>query len=118
MRTIIQISIGVLLGVFVLLFCMANDDWVVIHLPLAPWSEKPSLPVFETRVFALMWACFFAGIVLCAFLGSLLRVRRLRRDAEKDRKMKSLEIELEKANRLIARTANTADNSSAGGGSP
>lgn len=118
MKTAFQISFGVLLGVFVLLFCMANDDWVVIHLPLAPWNTEPSFPIFETRVFALMLACFAAGIVLSLFLGYFLRVRRRRRDVEKDRKIRALEVELEKANRLIARTTTAPGREASEGGGP
>lgn len=118
MKTAFQISLGVLLGVFVLLFCMANDDWIVIHLPLAPWNTEPSFPVFETRVFALMLACFAGGLVLSLFLAYFLKVRRRRRELEKDRKISALEIELEKANRLIARTTTAPSRTAPEGGGP
>jgi hypothetical protein len=104
MRTAIQITFGVLLGGFILLFCMANDDWVVIHLPLAPWDAEPSFPIFEARVFALMLACLAVGLCLCFFLSFFLRVKRRNRDLEKEQKFAALEKELEKANRFIAAT--------------
>ena len=118
MRTLIQIAIGVLLGGFVLLFCMANDEWVVVHLPRLPWDSEPSVPVFEARVFALMLASVGAGVVCSLFVGYFLRRRRKRREAEKDRKIIALEQELQKSNRLIAATSGKpADDADSGGGS-
>ena len=116
MRTVLQISAGVLLGIFVLLFCMANDEWIVIHLPRAPWNAEPSFPAFETRVFALMLACFIAGILLSLFLAYFLGVRRRRQMLERDRKISALELELQKANRLMARTAQSSDDNTKNAG--
>ena len=117
MRTLIQIAIGVILGGFVLLFCMANDDWIVVHLPRLPWDSEPSVPIFEARVFVLMLASVGAGIVVSLFIGYFLRRRRRRREAEKDRKISALERELQKSNRLIAATSGkpAADADSDGG---
>ena len=105
MKTLIQIAIGVILGGFVLLFCMANDEWVVVHLPRLPWDSEPSVPVFEARVFSLMLASVGAGIVISLFIGYFLRLRRKGRELEKDRKIKALEQELQKAGRLMAATS-------------
>jgi hypothetical protein len=119
MKTILQIGFGVLLGGFVLLFCMANDDWVVIHLPLAPWNVKPSIPVFETRLFALMLACFGTGIFLSVFFVYFLKMMQRTGQLEKDRKIAALENELAKANRLLSATSkNMADDKNGSKGQP
>jgi ABC-type antimicrobial peptide transport system permease subunit len=105
MKTLFQIGFGVLLGGFILLFCMANDDWVIIRLPRAPWHAEPSFPFFETQIFVLILAGFGAGILSSLFPAYFFRRRRKSRELEKDRKIAALEIELAKANRLLAATA-------------
>jgi hypothetical protein len=119
MKTILQIGFGVILGGFVLLFCMANDDWVIIRMPLAPWNIKPSIPVFETRLFALMLACFGAGILLTVFFVYFLKILHRGGQLERDRKIAQLENELTKANRLLAATSkNLSDDKTQNGGKP
>jgi hypothetical protein len=119
MRAVLQIGFGVMLGGFVLLFCMANDDWVVIHMPLAPWNADPSVPVFETRLFALMLTCLGAGILVTAFFVYFLKMFQRTGQLEKEKKIAALENELAKANRLLAATSkNLGDDKTALGGQP
>jgi hypothetical protein len=102
LRTVFQITFGGMLGIFLLLFFMANDDWVVIRLPSAPWHNTPSWPVYEARLFGVMIIAFAVGVIFSGGIVYLLR-RRDKRAAEiKQIRINELEAELEKANRLMA----------------
>ena len=61
-RSLPLLVIGSLFGVFILLFGMANDDWVVIHFPSAPWSSEPAWPMFESRLWAVMLVGYIVGV--------------------------------------------------------
>lgn len=104
MKTTLQIIAGVLLGGFILLFFAANNDWIVIRMPSAPWHTEPSFPIFETRVFALMLACLVVGILCSFFVFRFYRKLTMKKEHEQALKIENLEKELEKANRLIAAT--------------
>lgn len=106
MRAIIQIVFGGMLGIFLLLFFMANDDWVVIRLPSLPWYNTPSFPVFEVRLFGIMLICFFSGAMFFGILTYLLGRRQKKMARLKQKRIDELESELEKANRLMAAANN------------
>ncbi len=101
-RTIVQIVSGGLLGIFFLLFFMANDDWVVIRLPSAPWHNTPSYPVYEVRQFGVMLIAFFLGFLFFGLLSYFFGRRQNRLAQVKQARINELESELEKANRLMA----------------
>ena len=101
-RAAIQIVFGGMLGIFLLLFFMANDDWVVIHLPSAPWQNTPSFPLYEVRLFGVMLISFFLGAAFFGFLTYLFGRRQKRLARIKQDRINELESELEKANRLMA----------------
>ena len=102
MRAILQTILGGAIGIFLLLFFMANDDWVVIRLPSLPWHRSPSWPFYEARLFGVMIASFLAGAITFAFLMTLVARRRLKTALAQQQQIEALEKELEKANRLMA----------------
>jgi hypothetical protein len=93
---------GVLMGGFVLLFLLANDTWVVINIPTAPWNPEPGWAAFEARVAAVMAVSFVLGVIAAALAYRLLGGegrRRSRRDRER---IDELEGELKNVSRLLA----------------
>ncbi len=95
---------GVPIGIFVLLFAVANDTWVAIHIPGVPWSAETSFAAFEARLWGIMLACLLAGALLAGFLLRLIGSERRRKDATVMRRIRELETELENVNRLLAAT--------------
>ena len=99
---LLAISIaGVLLGGFSILFVMANDAWVVVKIPSAPWSVEPS-DAFEARLAAIFAVCFATGALATLFTLGLLSTGRRRRAAYRIHRIKQLEIELERVDRLVS----------------
>jgi len=67
------VAAGAPIGLFALLFAIANDVWVTINIPSVPWSPEPSWAAFEALLWAVMLVCLLAGMLisgLVAILGS------------------------------------------------
>ena len=107
MRAVFQIILGAILGIFLLLFFMANDDWVVIRLPSLPWHASPSWPFMEARLFGVMLISFALGVLSFALIAMVIGRRRQRFAEAKEQRIDALEKELEKANRLMAAAKNS-----------
>ena len=98
---------GSLFGIFMILFAVANGDWIVVSLPNSPWHSEPSHPAFESRLWAIMLVSFLLGSAI-TLIGVYLAQRMLKhRTAGYKKRIDELERELEKTNRLLAATRKT-----------
>ena len=88
--------------VLAVLFFLANDEWVVILIPSAPWSTEPAAGAFEAHIAAMLAVPFAVGLGM----GLLLRGRRMRKLQRQldDSKAQigSLENEVENVSRLLS----------------
>jgi hypothetical protein len=96
--------VGAIIGGFVLLLGMANDDWVVISFPSAPWSNDPAWPMFEARLWSVMLVGLSLGGIGAWILALISRARLTRRNRDSEARVRALEEELEKTNRLLSAT--------------
>ena len=96
MRATFQIVLGGIIGIFLLLFFMANDDWVTIRMPSVPWHSSPSWPAYEARLFAVFLVSFVLGGGVFAFVAALMTRRRQQIHKVQQQRIEALEKELEK----------------------
>jgi hypothetical protein len=96
------VFVGVVLGIFVLFFLLANDAWVVINVPNAPWDPEPGWAAFEARLAAVMAASFVVGAVAAVLLYRLLGGEDRRRSRRDRARIEELEGELKNVSRLLA----------------
>ena len=96
--------IGSLFGAFVLLVGMANDDWVVVYFPSAPWSIAPPWPMFEARLWAIMMVALSVGMAGAWIVALILRSRWTKMATKSQDRIQALEREIEKTNRLLSAT--------------
>ncbi len=95
---------GAFLGIFTLLFAVANDAWTVIRLPNLPWSPEPSVAVLEARLWGIMLTCFAAGIFVTLVAALWIGIEHRRQAARDRRRIKDLEAEITNLDRLVAAT--------------
>ena len=95
---------GAFLGIFTLLFAVANDAWTVIRLPSAPWSPEPSVAMFEAKLWAIMLTCFAAGAFVAFVVALWIGIEHRRQVARDRRRIKDLEAEITNVDRLVAAT--------------
>jgi uncharacterized integral membrane protein len=107
LRTVLALVGGSFLGIFMILFAVANDDWIVVSLPNSPWHSQPSQPAFEARLWAVMLASFLLGSAVTGAGVYLVRRVLALRTAGQKKRIDELERELEKTNRLLAATRKT-----------
>ena len=101
-KALVAAIAGAVLGIFALFFIIANDSWVVVNIPSAPWSPDPSWAAFEATVSAIILVSFAAGLVAMSIAWFVvLREQRKKRAGERKR-TERLENELENLNRLVA----------------
>lgn len=98
---------GVLLGFFALLFFVANDTWVVIHIPSIPWTTKPFSWAFEAHLAAIISACFFSGIFLAFSLFPIFLSQIQLQKQDLELKTQELEKELKSIERLVESLRNS-----------
>jgi predicted lysophospholipase L1 biosynthesis ABC-type transport system permease subunit len=103
-RALPLLIMGSVLGAFVLLFGMANDDWVVIHFPSAPWSSEPAWAMFETRLWAVMLASLVLGVAGTWIIALVARSKWTKMATRSQDRIQALEREIEKTNRLLSAT--------------
>jgi len=92
----------VVLGIFALLFVMANDTWVVINIPTLPWKAEPSWPAFESQLWVVMLICFVVGMATWALISRLSAIEQRKKAASKQQRIQHLEKELKRANQLLS----------------
>ena len=106
LKAVVAAIAGAVLGIFALFFIIANNSWVAINIPSAPWNPEPSAAAFETTVFAIMLVSFAVGLVAMSIIWfAVLKEQRRKRSQDKKR-IESLENELENLNRLVASARN------------
>lgn len=93
---------GVLLAVFVLLFLLVNDAWVVIHVPHAPWEPEAGWAAFEARLAAVMVVSFLLGAVCAALAYRFLGGESRKKSSRDQDRIAELESELKNVSRLLA----------------
>lgn len=94
--------VGVLAGGFVLLFLLANDAWVVINIPNAPWDPEPGWAAFESRLAAVMTVSFVLGAVIAVIVYRLIGGEDRRRTRRDQARIEQLEGEIKNVSRLLA----------------
>lgn len=102
LRALVAAIAGAIVGIFTLFFIIANDSWVAINIPSAPWSPEPSAAAFETTVFAIMIVSFAVGLAAMSLVWFVIHKDQRRKRAQDKRRIESLENELENLNRLVA----------------
>lgn len=95
---------GAIIGLFLLLFALVNNVWVVVNIPSAPWSTTPPTPLFEARLFAIMGVSFAVGILLTVLIFLVTRKNNAQTNMEQELRIKELEQELSSIHRLLAIT--------------
>ena len=106
LKALVAAIAGAVLGIFALFFIIANDSWVAVNIPSAPWSPDPSAAAFEATVFAVMLVSFAAGLVAMSLVWFVVLREQKRKRAEERKHTESLENELENLNRLVASLQN------------
>jgi uncharacterized integral membrane protein len=103
-RPAIPLILGACLGIFMLMFAMANDTWVIINLPGLPWKKPPVLPIVEVRLWGVILASFLGGAGTVGIIASIALLKKSRAFKAASRRVKDLENDVEKVNRLLAAT--------------
>lgn len=98
---ILPVLIGAPVGIFCILFAMANDAWVTIHIPSAPWSAIPSYPAFEATMWGVMLISLLAGLSLSFFLAAAYHRKHAREALKQQEHLRELETELQRVSRLL-----------------
>ena len=102
LKALVAAIAGAVLGIFALFFIIANDSWVAVNIPSAPWSPDPSAAAFEATVFAVMLVSFAAGLVAMSLVWFVVLREQKRKRVEERKHIENLENELENLNRLVA----------------
>ena len=103
--TLIALALsGAIVGMFLLLFALVNNSWVVISLPSAPWSTNPPIALFEARLFAIMGVSFAVGILLTILLVQVTKKLTKQNHEHQAMRIEELEQELTSIHRLLAMT--------------
>ncbi len=102
LKALVAAIAGAVLGIFALFFIIANDSWVAINIPSAPWSPDPSAAAFEATAFAVMLVSFAVGLVAMSLVWFVVHKDQRRKRSEERKHVESLENELENLNRLVA----------------
>ena len=102
MKALVAAIAGAVLGIFALFFIIANDSWVVVNIPSAPWSPDPSWAAFEATVAAVILVSFAVGLAAMSLVWFVVHKDQRRKRAEEQKHIESLENELENLNRLVA----------------
>ena len=87
-----------------LMFALANDDWVVLHLPTMPWNAAPNVAVVEARLFAVMLASLVAGAALASLAWWRVNALLKHRFAVEGARAQRMESELAALGRLVSTT--------------
>jgi hypothetical protein len=87
---------------FILMFALANSDWIVVRLPTAPWSASPSNAAFEARSFAIMLTSFALGATVVSLLWRHAFTALKRRFQLERAHAESMESELAALGRLVS----------------
>ena len=95
-------AVGAVVVAFLLLFLLANDAWVVINVPNAPWDPEPGWAAFEARLAAVMAVSFALGSIAAVVLYRLLGGDDRRRSRRERERIEELEGELKNVSRLLA----------------
>lgn len=103
-RVVFPLVVGVLLGVFLLLFSMVNSEWIAIRIPSMPWRSEPSWVAFESQLWLIMLVCFSSGLAVLGILYMISAIKWRRRFSRQSSRIRELEQETQKADRLIAAT--------------
>ncbi|MCP4603602.1 MAG: hypothetical protein GY847_24305 [Proteobacteria bacterium] len=99
------VALGVLIiGVFALLFAMVNNTWVVINVPNAPWSPRPTLAAFEAKMWGILLVCLAIGASVSGLVVFFSGFEQRRIAAQYLSRVTELEAELENVKRLLAVT--------------
>ena len=85
-----------------LLFSLANDDWVVLHLPTMPGNAAPNVAVFEARLFAVMLASLAIGAAVASLAWWRVNARLKRSFAAEGARSVRMETELAALGRLVS----------------
>jgi vacuolar-type H+-ATPase subunit I/STV1 len=103
-RVVFPLVVGVLMGVFLLLFSMVNSEWIAIRIPSMPWHSEPSWVAFESQLWLIMLVCFSSGVAVLGILYMVSAIKWRRRFSRQLSRIRELEQETQKADRLIAAT--------------
>jgi len=102
MRIVLLAITGVILGVFAILFMIANNSWVIVRIPSAPWSLEPAATAFESRSSAIMLTSFLTGCLTISILWRRTRMEQKKREHANLLHIEQLQKQLQKADRLLA----------------
>jgi hypothetical protein len=94
--------VGVLGGLFFLLFLLVNDSWVVVSIPNPPWNPDPGWAAFEARLAAVMVVSFALGALAAVTLYRFLAGEDRRRSSRDRARISELESELKNVSKLLA----------------
>ncbi len=102
LKALVAAIAGAVVGIFALFFFIANDAWVAINIPSAPWNPEPSAAAFETTVSAIILVSFVVGLAAMSLVWFVVHEDQRRKRAQERKHTRSLENELENLNRLVA----------------
>ena len=102
LKALVAAIAGAVLGIFALFFIIANDSWVAINIPSAPWSPDPSAAAFEATVFAVILVSFAVGLAAMSLVWFVVLREQRKKRSEEQKHIENLENELENLNRLVA----------------
>ncbi len=89
LKALVAAIAGAVLGIFALFFIIANDSWVAINIPSAPWSPDPSAAAFEATVSAIMLVSFAVGLVVMSLVWFVVHKDQRRKRAEERKRTQS-----------------------------
>ncbi len=102
LKALVAAIAGAVLGIFALFFIIANDSWVAINIPSAPWNPEPSAAAFEATAFAVILVSFAVGLAAMSLVWLVVLKDQKRKRTEERKRTERLETELENLNRLVA----------------
>lgn len=102
-RTSLAITVAAAaVGLWALMFGLANDGWVRVQLPALPWTQDPAAAAFEARLWAVMLVAFALGGLLTGLVLRLMLREAKRREADGQRHVEEMERQIANVDRLIA----------------